>query len=514
MDTDALASARAVRQPVLSTGDAKEAFDGLTYDKGAAVLRMIEGWLGPDTFRRGVQRYLKTYAWKSARAEDLFQALDYVSSQKIDEFAAGFLDHPGVPEVTARLVCSAGRSTLELRQSQWRPLGEPGGPAAAWTLPVCAATDARKARACFTLGAEPIARELGPGCPSWVFPNSDQAGYYRFVLDRAQLVALSRAARSMDPIARLGLVSNGWAAVRAGAIEPSALLDVLPMLDGEENRLVIAEIVGVLRGIDDALVDEVSRGAFRKYVAARFGSAKRALGWEARAAPRGAPEDDEKIMRRQIVLSAMGDVAHDDATLSEADVYARKWISDPASVPGDVAAVAVPLASTRQGARRLEELRDALRRMSAPQDRAIALRAMGAFEDPEILSQAFDFALTADVKLSEMRHVFGAAVDHRAARPALYAWEKSHWNKLKERLPGSFGQGPFLGVAGTLCTPQEREDARAFLTDATRGVDGLRRSLDGALEASGLCIALREHGAADVGRYFARGGAGVRASLR
>jgi alanyl aminopeptidase len=318
----------------------------------------------------------------------------------------------------------------------------------------------------------------------------------------------------MDPIARLGLVSNGWAAVRAGAIEPSALLDVLPMLDGEENRLVLAEIVGVLRGIDDALVDEVSRGAFRKYVAARFGPAKRALGWEARAAPRGTPEDDEKIMRRQIVLSAMGDVAHDDATLSEADVYARKWIGDPASVPGDVASVAVPLASTRQGARRLEELRDALRRMSAPQDRAIALRAMGAFDDPEILSQAFDFALTADVKLSEMRHVFGAAVDHRAARPALYAWEKSHWNKLKERLPGSFGRGPFLGVAGALCTPQEREDARAFLTDATRGLDGLRRSLDEALEASGLCIALREHGAADVGRYFARGGAGVRASLR
>jgi aminopeptidase N len=522
MDTDALASARAVREPVRSTGDAKEAFDGLTYDKGAAVLRMMEGWLGPDTFRRGVQRYVKSFAWKSASAEDLFKALDYVSSQKVDDFAAGFLDRPGVPEVKARLVCSAGKSTLELRQSQWRPLGEPGDQSAAWMLPVCATTEARKAKSCFTLGAEPIARELGAGCPAWVFPNSDQAGYYRFVLDRPQLLALARASRALDPVARLGLVSNAWAAVRAGAIEPSTLLDVLPLLDGEDNRLVLGEIIGVLRGVDDALVDEVSRGAFRKYVAARLGPAKRALGWEARPSLAGQPTrgpsaaqvDDEKALRRQVVLSAMGEIAHDDATLSEADAYARKWISDPTSVPGDIAAVAVPLASIRQGAKRLEELRDAARRATSPQDRTIALRAMGTFDDPEVLAQAFDFALTPEVKLSEMPHVFGAAVDHHAARPALYAWEKSHWSKLKERMPGTFGRGPFLGVAGTFCTPEEREDARAFLTDATKGLDGLRRSLDEALEASGLCIALREHGAADVGRYFARGGSAVRASLR
>jgi len=41
MDVDALASARAVRQPVVTTSDADEAFDGLTYDKGAAVLGTI-----------------------------------------------------------------------------------------------------------------------------------------------------------------------------------------------------------------------------------------------------------------------------------------------------------------------------------------------------------------------------------------------------------------------------------------------------------------------------------------
>src|SRR5580704_1896585 len=80
MDTDSLKSARAVREPVRSTSDAMEAFDGITYQKGAAVLRMIETWLGPDVFRRGVQRYIHENAWKNARAGDLFKALDFVSA--------------------------------------------------------------------------------------------------------------------------------------------------------------------------------------------------------------------------------------------------------------------------------------------------------------------------------------------------------------------------------------------------------------------------------------------------
>ncbi|MDP9150468.1 MAG: M1 family metallopeptidase, partial [Myxococcota bacterium] len=146
MDVDALQSARAVREPVRSTSEAEEAFDGITYEKGAAILRMLESWLGQDTFRRGVQRYVHEHAWKNARAEDLFQALDYVSTQSVGRMASGFLDRPGVPDVAVSWTCGgAGGGKLELRESEWRALGDSrsGGAAGAsieapglWTLPV------------------------------------------------------------------------------------------------------------------------------------------------------------------------------------------------------------------------------------------------------------------------------------------------------------------------------------------------------------------------------------------
>jgi aminopeptidase N len=496
MDTDALRSARAVREPVRTSSDAMESFDGLTYEKGAAVLRMIEAWLGPDTFRRGVQRYIHENAWKNARADDLFKALDFVSAQKVGELASGFLDKPGVPSVLVSWKCGGKEgSRLELRQSEWRPLGGGGEPPRKWTLPVCVASDTQKGKSCFTLGAEPITRDLG-ACPGWLYPNADEAGYYRFVMDKAQLLALTRGERALDPADRLGLVSNAWAAVRQGAIDPGTLLDALPRFDGETHRLVVEQLAGVLRGVDRALVDDSDRPAFRRYVAARMAAHKATLGWE----PRGK-EDDERALERRTVLLTMGGLAYDPATLAEAERLTQRWLKDPSSVSADTASIAVPLASIRAGAPRLEELRAALKNARSPEDRELAIRAMGTFDDPTTLRRALDLALTDELRLSDARYLFRSVLGHRAASATLYRWEKDNWEKLRAHTPAS-ERWALVGVVGSMCTPGERDDAKAFLVPGTRDLEGTKRELEEGLEEAQLCIALRERGAAEVSRYL------------
>ncbi len=494
MDADALVSARAVRQPVRSTSEAKEAFDGITYEKGAAVLRMLEGWLGPDTFRRGIHRYLQDNAWKNAGAEDLFKALDYVSTQKVAALANGFLDQAGVPEVVASWNCNSG--TLDLHEEEWRPLGEPASPTPhRWTLPVCIASDLQKSKSCFTLASEPITRTLGGRCPAWVYPNAGLGGYYRFLLDRPKLLALARAARSLDTVDRFGLVSNAWAAVRQGAVTPGLVLDLLPTFDGESNRYVVDQVMGVLDAFDHALVEDNVRPAFQRYVASRLSARKRALGWEAPSS--GAPEDDDRKLERRSVLWAMGELAGDPATLDEAEAYAVRWLGDASSVPNDIAAIAVPLASIHQGAARLLELRTAAKSAKLPQNRSLALRAMGMFDDPAVLRAALDLTLTDEVKLSELNYVIGPAEASRERRASLYSWAKDRWPALRARFPGSLSRG-FVGIASSACTPAERDDTRAFFASSMQGVEGMRRPLDEAFEGADLCVALREHGATDV----------------
>jgi len=497
MDTDALHSARAVRQPVHSVSEAMESFDGLTYEKGAAILRMLESWLGADTFRRGVQRYVHANAWGNASANDLFDALDYVSAQKVGAIASDFLDHPGVPSVLLSWKCGGKNGgKLELRESEWKPLGGGGDPPRTWTLPVCVASEGQKGKSCFTLGAEPIARDLGGQCPGWLYPNAEEAGYYRFVLERPQLLALAHSARSLGTVDRLGLVSNAWAEVRQGALDPSALFEVLPTFDGETNRFVIEQLTSVVEDMDRSLVDDGDRPAFRRWVTARFAGKKASLGWEA-----GKKEDDDRALARHDVLFAMGHVAHDAATLAEAEKYAQKWLKDPTSVPSDTAAVAVPLASILAGAPRLEELRAAAKSARTPQDRILAIRAMGWFDDPAVLRKAFDLALTDEIRLGDLRHLFGPALGRREATAALYAWEKESWGKIRAHLPAR-GGGMLVGVAGAMCTKADHDDAKAFFEPATVAMEGVKRSLEERLEEASLCTALREHGAANVATWL------------
>ena len=58
---------------------AAEAFDGITYRKGAAILSMIERRIGADVFRQGIEAYLRENSWKAARADDLLRALSKAS---------------------------------------------------------------------------------------------------------------------------------------------------------------------------------------------------------------------------------------------------------------------------------------------------------------------------------------------------------------------------------------------------------------------------------------------------
>jgi aminopeptidase N len=51
---DSMVTARKIRQEIETKGDIANAFDGITYDKGAAVIGMFENWMGPEAFRKGV----------------------------------------------------------------------------------------------------------------------------------------------------------------------------------------------------------------------------------------------------------------------------------------------------------------------------------------------------------------------------------------------------------------------------------------------------------------------------
>jgi alanyl aminopeptidase len=498
MDLDGLVAARAVRQPVVSTSDAHEAFDGITYEKGAAVLSTIERWIGEEAFQRGVREYLKENSWKSVQADRLLSALDKASGKDVTQMASPYLDKPGVPEVSAKLECEpGGRWHMDLSSQQWRPLGskvpaEDGS--AFWTIPVCVRAQGDKKDTCadLVMGAPSIIAARG-ACPAFVHPNVGSS-YYRVAMSEKEVVGLAENRKSLDVPARISLLSNAWAAVRSGQLEPKAMLRVLPAFDEDNSRQVVDQIVNILYGMSETVVDPEARVAFRKFALTRLAKRKKTLGFLPPA--KGDASSDDTLARRS-VLFAMGDVAEDDATLKEAEDVATKWLADPTSVDSDSAGVALDLASRKAGEARVTALFAAVKSTKAREDRIIALRALVGFDDEDRLKQALDLTLTDDIHANEMRYVIAGAFSRRVSRPIAEAWVRAHWDDLRKKLPGSLSR-VIVRAAAVGCSQAEADERAEFYTPRVAAIEGAGRALASSLESISLCMTLRAQGSSNL----------------
>src|SRR5262249_16826525 len=92
---DALANTHTIRAKAVTPEEIKELFDASSYAKGASVLRMVESYVSPEVFRRGVNAYLRKFAYSNATAEDFWSAIAVASGRPVDKIMPGFVNQPG-----------------------------------------------------------------------------------------------------------------------------------------------------------------------------------------------------------------------------------------------------------------------------------------------------------------------------------------------------------------------------------------------------------------------------------
>src|SRR5438552_11758247 len=189
MGQDSLISSRALKQPVETSGEIGNAFSGLAYSKGGAVLNMFERFTGPAKFRQGVRAYIDAHANGSGSTDELLASISQAAGRDVGTPFHTFLDQPGVPLVEARLSC-AEKPRLLLKQSRYLPVGSEGDRRRTWQIPLCVRSPAGEQ--CTLLTSAEGEMEL-PGCPQWLIPNADASGYYRWSLAREDLARLSGA---------------------------------------------------------------------------------------------------------------------------------------------------------------------------------------------------------------------------------------------------------------------------------------------------------------------------------
>ena len=494
MGLDALHSTHPIRAEVRTVAEATESFDLITYEKGGAVLRMIEGYLGAATFRQGIRLYMRRHARGNAVADDLWRALGEASGQPVLELANAWIDRPGFPLVTAAL----RGQRLELGQRRFFSKPGEADPGARWPVPVVVRWGAGGLAGEVRLLLSGASGQLDlPAVPDWVVLNAGASGFYRVAADRALLQGAAANLASLAPAERVALLSDEWALVRCGERPVEAWLDLAAAFGGETDHAVLDELVARLSAIDHRLVDEADRSAWAAFVRRLLGAAQARLGWEP-----GAGEGDQDRLARAALIRAVGLVARDPGLAAEAAARLDRFTAGQRdAIEPNLQDAAVAMAARVGDAARFEAFRALHAKETEPAIRRRWLLALASFEEPSLAGRAIELAMGDGVPLQDWASFAAGLLSNRVAREPFWARLRAEWPAVAGRLANA----PMLlrrvvEAVGSLTERSHLEQARAFF--AATSVDAAHAAVNQTLERLAEEVALRERRGPLVGAWL------------
>ena len=246
MALDARRTSHPIQQVVADESEAMVAFDAITYNKGQALIRMIENYLGEVAFRDGIRNYMAGHAYGNSTTADLWRALESVAHKPVTDIAASFTEQDGVPLIVAETACNGDAQRLKLRQDRFviAPARAAALPPRNWQIPV-AVGPPRVAQ------SPEVVLLRGPG----KFRPDRAARRSRSISATSAIIASSTAPISRAVLAkslprmpledRVNFIADSWAMVQAGRAEPPSYLALVEAIDAGDHRAVWDQVITV-----------------------------------------------------------------------------------------------------------------------------------------------------------------------------------------------------------------------------------------------------------------------------
>ena len=389
MALDGRVGTHPIVQRVDTIDEANLAFDSITYEKGLAVIRMLEAYVGEEAFRTGVRDYLNAHLYGNAQTEDLWRAVQAASGQPVTQIARGFTSQPGFPLLTASGAdCArepgAGRITLTQRRFATDEVSRTDE---RWEIPVVTRS----------LGGAPVRTivpaqttanaDTGARCGAYVV-NAGQSGFFRVLYDSANFSRLVGAMTTLDDADQLGLLLDYWAFGRSGDAPFTNYLDLVSALPASANPIIAMDTADSMQALFDYAKGRPSQAAVAAYGRRTLRPFFDRVGWQARPG-----EHANEILMRARMIEALG-VLGDDAIIAEARRRVRAAEADPSALPAGIRNAALSVYAHNASVSDYEAM---LARIGATQDfveqRRLWLRLASA-ADPALAARTLTLALS------------------------------------------------------------------------------------------------------------------------
>ena len=370
---DSAPSTHPVLQEIDSAEQADQAFDNITYDKGAAVVTMLETYAGADAFRDGIRAYMKAHAFGNTVDNDLWSQMKTGNAVSVIDIEHDFTRQEGLPLINvdttaAGVHLSVGRFVLD-------PSNAPKVPE--WRLPV-AITTAKGTETRVLTGTADIA-DAAP------LVNAGATSYARVRYDDKSFAGINGRFAGLAAADQNNLINDAWALGQSGYAPAGRVLSLTAGLPAAADPIVWRNAVGTLMAIDTAETGLPGRDAFRRVALKLIAPVDARLGPVTLAG-----EDASAGILRQSVARAKAAFGDPDTVAKARALYASGTGS-----PAEQRA-ALQIVATTANAVTFDALLAKAKATSDPLIKSRILGAMASAQDPALSLRMVDIALSGE----------------------------------------------------------------------------------------------------------------------
>ena len=496
LQIDGLQSSRPIEFPVKHPDEAAAMFDILTYEKGAAVLRMLEQYLGAQAFQKGVSHYLGKHEYDNAETTDLWDAIEESTQQPVRSMMDTWVFQAGYPLISV----DVDGAELIVSQQPFYYVQNGQGPVSDkhWQTPIFVkakmkGTNSEIETQTVLLTTEESRLSLS-GTPDWVVVNAGGHGFYRVRYAPELLSQLTANIQThLSSIERFNLLNDTWATAQAGLTPMTTYLDLLSLFRDESDHNVWAAILGSCYYLYRLLGPD-QRPALQRHVRDLLTPLTQQLGW--------SPQEGEDALISQLrgeLLGALGTIGDDVATQERARQLYAQYKTDRSAVDRNLVPALVSILAHTGDAAVYDEFRQTSRAANTPQEEQRYQFALASFRQPDLLTRTLAMTLNGDVRTQNAPYLMRALLMNTDGRELAWAFLQEHWDEMLEKFPDSAIIRMCEGVTA-LTTPELEAQVKAFFAEHPVPQGG--KMLDQHLEKLQVAVACQQREATNLEGYF------------
>lgn len=431
MELDVRNSSHPIIQSVNHPDEINEIFDVISYSKGASVLRMLEFFLSPENFRKGINNFLKRYKYGNAKTEDLWQELSALNSTSTDKDISYIMDtwtrQKGFPVVNVKL--DEDPNYVVVSQEIFSRNPHEKSDNYIWSIPLSYRTSSNETGLVWL--HDKSEKRIQLNTSSWIKFNNYQSGYFIVNYDRQLwnkiIDALQLHPEVFSSADRSNLIFDAFQLAWSGYLEYEVAFSVSQYLTNETHLTPWKTAYKALRNVLSLLKFTDSYRQLKKLLQQFIIPIYNRLGWN-------QGDNHLENLLREIVLNFACELSYSDC-LENASRRLKNWFEKKSEIPNNVKELVYYYGMSQIGNdENWDEMWERYLKETSAQERSMLLNGLAQVRYPHLLHKYLDNAMNESyIRSQDFFSVLNYISENDIGTPIVWDFIRNKWDYLVER---------------------------------------------------------------------------------